>query len=100
MKQPGVLTDLALRSNGRPLLAGRFIAHRLAKRIDQRLLRRTYSRRIAAPIGGELRLPPLDITPFSRLPAGLRQSAERIEHAADRALAHEVDLLGSGWTAL
>lgn len=89
-----------LRARGRPVAVAQFMLHRAETRARQRRLRRTYHRRIASEVHSELKLPKLDPPGPSRLPPQLSASAEAIAREADRALAHEIDLLGSGWTAL
>ena len=85
------------RYGAHPLLLSRAVAHRLRVRSQQRRLREHYAAIVAVPRGrAALRAPAIDLPPAEQLPAALQEPAARVREEAEMALAHVVDLLGSG----
>jgi uncharacterized heparinase superfamily protein len=81
-----------------PVSLARYTWHQIAVRGQQRWLRRTYARAMRSP-RADLRLSPVAVS-VPPLPDDLGPAVARIQQEADRALRHEVDLLGSGITEL
>jgi uncharacterized heparinase superfamily protein len=81
----------------RPVRILHYVAFMKAQRVRRRVLRRNYSRRVAAarPVP-EPAFAPLDLPPAGELPSALREAAERIRAEAADVRAHRVDYLGSG----
>lgn len=90
------MRDLLGRIGRQPVLYGRYAAHRIARRVGQRMLRATYRRRVTSAPRVGLRAPTIGFAPLGALPAPLRGSAQQILAEADSILAHDVDYLGSG----
>jgi hypothetical protein len=85
------------RYGAHPLLLSRAVAHRLRVRSQQRHLREHYAAIVAVPRGrAALSAPAIDLPPAEQLPAALQEPAARVREEAEMALAHVVDLLGSG----
>ncbi|MDQ3935768.1 MAG: heparinase II/III family protein, partial [Actinomycetota bacterium] len=86
-----------LRLGPHPILIARTVLHRAGRALADRALRRRYERLVArVPDRVSMRSRPLDVRPAEELPEPLRDAAEGIRREADAALAHRIDLLGSG----
>lgn len=80
-----------------PRLLAAETAARAARAVRMRRLRRRYAELVASPPpGASLRLPAVDLPPVRALPGALEGPATRLRAEAEDALAHRVDLLGSG----
>ncbi len=85
----------------RPALLVQYVVHSASSHVSQRILRRTYRRRVTRTRGAPTVSPwPFRLPPIDDLPAELRQAAHVIRRQADDAFDHRFDILGSGPVAL
>jgi Heparinase II/III-like protein/Heparinase II/III N-terminus len=84
----------------RPGLLIRWAGHELAIRVRGRLLQRFYWRLVARPRAKGLSPPLVELGDIGDVPEALATAAFELRETADMALAHGVDLLGSGRVAL
>jgi uncharacterized heparinase superfamily protein len=90
----------ARRAGPHPLRVGRLVGHHLATHWRQRRLRSSYQGLVAGAPSSRLRLPPVALPAADQWPVELRPSLALIRSEAETALAHRVDLLGSGPVSL
>ena len=85
----------------RPVRIGLAFGGKVRARARLRRVRRDYRELVAEPpVAASLRVPPVGLPPAARLPAELRDAAERLRDEGQRVAAHEVDYLGSGPVSL
>jgi len=82
------------------VLVGRLAAHHLAAHLRQRRLRSSYQTLVTAAPASALAVPAVALEPAERWPAELAPALEALRAECAAAMAHTVDLLGSGPVAL
>lgn len=79
-----------------PLELARTIGYLVARKVRPRGRPPRFYAEGLPPASVELTLPPVELGVLGELPAELRHEAEHLKEEAEEALAHRVDLLGSG----